>query len=376
MKNTLFALLVLIGLNLQAQDSKVNAVLNKHFKAVNQSKLSKVNSLSIDGSFVQNGTELSLQMFKQRPDKWRQKIELNSAKKMIVVTNGNSGWEINQFSGANDPVDFDQTKINAYKKSTSIDNQLWYLKQNGAKFKYLGTDTVDGKKSIKLEVTDVDGGVSHIWIDSKTYLVNQTEDMATKQKFVYKEYQVIDGMYFPKKVNAGAYQLEFSKIQLNPKLDPSLFSKGNKKSVKDVAKEYLKTFYDLNYEKLATFYTDESFWFDPSTSVIMPNAQKSVGKDKIIADLKSGFNGVQDAKYTFEKEFYSGQHVAIWGNYYYRIPAKYFQGMMHSDAIFEFNVPMVTNLVIKDGKVLEHLEHADWTGWAKQAQANAQKTKQ
>lgn len=375
MKRALLALLVLMGLNLQAQSSDVHTVLNKHFKAVNQSKLNTVKSLSIDGLFIQNGTALNLKIFKSRPDKWHQEIELNDTK-MTITINENTGWEINQFSGANDPVDFDQSKINTYKKNASIDNQLWHFKQNGAKFKHLGNDIVNNKESVKLEVTDIDGTVSHIWIDAQTYLINQTVDVVTKQKFVYEEYQVIDDIPFPKKINTGNYQLEFSKVELNPILDASLFSKGDKKSVKDVVKEYLKAFYDLDYEKLATYYTDESFWFDPSTSIMMPNPQKSVGKDNIIADLKSGFNGVQDANYSFEKEFYSGPHAAIWGNYYYRIPAKYFQGMMHSDAIFEFNIPMVTNLVVKDGKVLEHFEHADWTDWAKQAQANAQKAEQ
>lgn len=362
--------MLLVGFNTQAQSSKVKSTLKKHFKAVNQSKLNTVNSLSIEGSFTQNGTTLDLQIAKERPDKWRQKIELNKSK-MIVVVNNNFGWEINQFSGINTPVAFNQDKINAYRKSATIDNQLWYLKQNGATFKYLGKEKVNNKKSIKLEVTDKNGKVSHIWLSTKTYLINQTLELDTKQKFIYKEYQVVNGIHFPKKINGGAYELEFKKIVLNPKLDASLFAK--RKSIKDIAKEYLKAFYDLNYEKLETFYTDKSFWYDPSTSIITPNVQKSIGKDKIIADLRSGFNGVQDAKYTFEKVFYSGPYVAIWGNYYYRIPAKYFQGMMHSDAIFEFNIPMVTNLVIKDGKVLEHLEHADWSSWGKQAQINAQK---
>lgn len=162
---------------------------------------------------------------------------------------------------------------------------------------------------------------------------------------------------------------------IGPSLNRGNASQSNNgpKSVEEVAKEYLKTFYDLNYEKLKTFYTDESFWFDPSTALIVPNVQKSVGGNQIIANLKSGFNGVQDASYTFEKEFYAGPYVAIWGTYRYKIPAKYFQGMMHSEAIFEFSIPMVTNLVIKDGKVLEHLEHADWVDWARQAQENAKK---
>ncbi|WP_298753981.1 hypothetical protein [uncultured Psychroserpens sp.] len=373
MKKILIALLF-VSFSINAQDAKVNSILKKHFKALNQTKLSTVNSLKIEGTFIQNGTILNLEIIKQRPDKWRRKIELNKTK-MLVVINGNYGWEINQFAGANDPVDYDQAKLNAYSTSATIDNQLWYYKNNGAKIKYLTDEVVNEKKSIKLEITDVLGKTSHVWLDSKTYFINQTEDVESKQKLVYKEHQIIDGMYFPKKVSAGVYELEFSKIELNPKLDVSLFTKGDHMSIKDVTKTYLKAFYDLDYEKLETFYTDESFWFDPSTAVINPNVKKSIGKDKIIADLKSGFNGVQDAKYTFEKEFYSGPYVAIWGNYYYRIPAKFFQGMMHSDAVFEFNVPMVTNLVIKDGKVLEHFEYADWTDWAKQAQANAQKAK-
>lgn len=363
-------ILLLVQFSLNAQDVNVTTLLEKHFTVVNQTKLNTINSLTINGSFVQNGTSLSLQIFKQRPDKWHQKIALNNSI-MQVVINGNAGWEINQFAGIDAPVNYDEAQINAYRKSASIDNQLWYLKEQGAQFDYLGDETINQKKSIKLKVVDVKGEASYVWLDATTYLINQTEDIATKQTFIYLEYQVIEDIYFPKKINAGAYELEFTEIELNPKLDASLFSKETIKSVKDITKEYLKAFYDLDYKTLATFYTEESFWYDPSTSLITPNPQKSIGKDKIIADLRNGFNGVQEATYTIEKEFYSGPYVAIWGIYSYKIPAKYFQGLMHSDAIFEFNLPMVTNLVIKDGKVLEHLEHADWAIWAKQVQLKA-----
>ncbi|WP_299272586.1 hypothetical protein [uncultured Psychroserpens sp.] len=373
MKKILIALLF-VNFSMNAQDAKVNSILKKHFKALNQTKLNTVKSLKIEGAFIQNGTALNLEILKQRPDKWRRKIELNKTK-MLVVINGNSGWEINEFAGANDPVDYDEAKLNAYSTSATIDNQLWYYKNNGAKIKYLTEEVVNEKKTIKLEVIDALGKISHIWLDSKTHLINQTEDAESKQILVYKEYQLIDGIPFPKKVNGGVYELEFKKIELNPKFEASIFTKGDHMSVKDIAKIYLKAFYDLNYEVLGNFYTDESFWYDPSTAVINPAVQKSIGKDKIIADLKSGFNGVQDASYTFEKAFYSGPYVSVWGTYSYKIPAKFFQGMMHSDAVFEFNIPMVTNLVVRNGKVLEHLEYADWTDWAKQAQANAQKAK-
>lgn len=140
-----------------------------------------------------------------------------------------------------------------------------------------------------------------------------------------------------------------------------------------VAKAYLKAFYDLNYKELRTYYTDESYWYDPSTKLIVPNVTKSVGADKIIVDLTNGFNGVFDASYDIEKMFASGPYVSVWGTYSYKIEAKYFQGLAGYDDVFEFAIPMCTNLVIQDGKVLEHLEHADWMDWAKQAQTQAAK---
>ena len=143
------------------------------------------------------------------------------------------------------------------------------------------------------------------------------------------------------------------------------------KPEKEIAHTYLKAFYDLNYKKLKRFYTEESYWHDPSTALIFPAVQKSIGKDKIIADLKNGFKGVFEARYAIEKEFYSGPFAALWGTYSYKIPAKYFFGLQESKEIFYFEISMVTNLLIKDGKIIEHLEHANWTDWARQAQENA-----
>lgn len=160
-------------------------------------------------------------------------------------------------------------------------------------------------------------------------------------------------------------------VTLYPKLHPPIFEQPQEKSTESVAREYLETFYRLDYEKLADFYTEKSLWVDPSTKVVNPDpgyvVPGSVGGARIISDLQTGFAGVFDASYTFERSFYSGGFAVIFGSYNYRIPARYFVGLAHSNKIFEFTIPMNTILTIKDGKVLEHREYGDWTSWQRQA---------
>ncbi len=317
---------------------------------------------------------LDLSIHKKRPGKWRQQIQHNNTK-MISVINGKTGWEVNQFTGINEPIDYDDAKIHEYNKSMTIDSLLWHLKGAGAQIKYIKDEMLEGKETHYLEAEENIGQQMGIWIDTSSKLIVKTKEAETEQVFIFKEYQTVDGMVFPMHISVqqgpSTYDLALKAYHIDPEIGDSLFSKGGFKSVQQTAKDYLGTFYALDYAKLATFYTDESYWYDPSTSIMTPGIQKSIGKDRIIADLQSGFNGVQEASYAIEKEFYSGPYVSVWGTYSYKIPAKFFSGLMHSDAVFEFTLPMVTHLVIKDNKVLEHLEYADWTDWAKQAQSQA-----
>ncbi|MEP1035549.1 hypothetical protein [Ekhidna sp.] len=149
---------------------------------------------------------------------------------------------------------------------------------------------------------------------------------------------------------------------INPKKESS--------NTKSIALGYLKAFFDMNYESLASYYSDSSVWLDRSVKVIYPNPDheiiQSKGRSNIISDLKAGFQGVIDAKYIIEEEFYSREFAVLYGTYSYKIPAKYFTGYESVDRILEFELPINTILVIKDGKVLEHIEHGDWISWAGQ----------
>lgn len=378
MKNLLSLFLLLSPLLVYTQNKRVADILESHFEALNQEDLSKIKSLSIKGLFVQNGIQIPLTIHKERPYKWRQRIALNQ-QEMLAVLNEGEGWEINQFMGIHQPRNYNQEEIRERMKSATIDNQLWYLINTGTKVEFIQEQTLDGNNTYQLRATDEFGNTTNIYIDAITKLLYKTEEVSTQKSFIYEAYQTVDGIVFPKRVSVqqpqGSYAIEFTTITLDVKLEEALFAKPHVQTTEQIAEEYLRAFYDLDYEKLKSFYTASSCWHDPSTAVILQNAPESIGRDKIIADLRSGFNGVFDASYEIEKAFYSGPYAILWGTYSYKIPAKYFQGLQSSSAIFNFSIPMATNLLIRDGKVLKHLEHGDWASWSEQVQKQVQQLK-
>lgn len=376
MKNLFPLIVLLLFSTIKIQSQALPKIVEEHFVAINQQKLSTITSLRIMGSFWQNGLALGLKIHKVRPDKWRQEIRLNT-QKQIVVAKGATGWEINQFAGISEPQDYTPEKLKELAGNITIDSKLWFHYQNKAAFKQLENETINGQSAYKLEVKDALGKITHFWLDKTTKYILQSKNLDTEQVTTFEDYQKVEGILFPKTTKIVLPQVKiafvFDTIQLNIPIDDALFSKTSEQSVKQIAKAYLKAFYDLDYQKLRSFYTSESFWVDPSTKVIYPNpnhvVQPSKGGDKIIADLQKGFKGVFDAHYGFEKAFYSREFVSIWGTYTYKIPAKYFQGLQNSEAIFQFKIPLNTLLIIKDGKILEHTEYGDWSNWLQQANA-------
>lgn len=355
-----------------AQLSDASSILKAHFDAISQAKLSQVKSLSVQGKFIQNTTQLNLSIHKKRNNKWMQSLSFNGQKKTMAV-NSTKGWEIDQFSGSATPVEYSLSTLSQLKENTSIDSYLWLLHQAGNSIDYIGMEEVDDRALYHLIAMDENNMKVDFYIDIKTNLLYKTSNPYTEQHAIIKEYMTQSDITFPKVIevhrNELLYHTVYDTIIIDPELEDSMFTKPNILSTEQIAEKYLKAFYDMNYKSLKEYYTDSSVWHDPSSSTIWPNTTKSIGKDKIILDLSTGFTGVLEANYEINEAFYTGPYASIWGSYKYKIPAKYFQALQGSDKILEFSIKMNTNLLIKDGKVLEHIEHGDWSSWLKQVQS-------
>ncbi|MCD4736409.1 MAG: hypothetical protein K8R53_10215, partial [Bacteroidales bacterium] len=100
--STLFALCMVLSVNLQAQD--LEEILENHFDVVGQEKLATINTIKMTGNIVQGGMELPFLMYMSRPLKIKMEISIQG-QKMIQAFNGESGWYINPMAGTLDPQD-------------------------------------------------------------------------------------------------------------------------------------------------------------------------------------------------------------------------------------------------------------------------------
>ncbi|MEM8964764.1 MAG: nuclear transport factor 2 family protein, partial [Acidobacteriota bacterium] len=130
-----------------------------------------------------------------------------------------------------------------------------------------------------------------------------------------------------------------------------------------LARDYFKALESLDWDKQATFYTEESVFEDP-TSVMFGEPWHFVGPEAIVEFWRSSTesSGTIEVKHDIQRLFVSGPYVVIDFASTVRLTAVM---IGFPDEEISSVIEVSTVLRIDDGKVLHHLDHADYeTAWA------------
>ena len=108
---------------------------------------------------------------------------------------------------------------------------LFNYRQKGNKVELAGTDTIEGHPVYKLIVTMKDGTGRTDFIDAKTYLELKWEGVVGGQKMEtsFHDYRKVKGVAYSFSMDSSGpgfqQKLVFSKIEVNPKLPDSRFTR-------------------------------------------------------------------------------------------------------------------------------------------------------
>lgn len=220
-----------IAVSLSAQD--LDKILNDHFKASAQDKISQINSVSIQGKVSAMGMESGISLYQSRPSKLRIEAEVMGSK-MIQTYNGTTGWIYMPAMGITQPQEMGADDLKSIMNQAEIDSPLWDYEARGRKLELAGT-TDDGT-AYKIKITDADGDDMTVCINKETSLLTMViatqnvNGMDAQIETEIKDYKDVKGIptahYMATKMGGQAMStITFESIEYNTDLDPALFEK-------------------------------------------------------------------------------------------------------------------------------------------------------
>lgn len=216
-------------------------VLNSHFKAIGQDKLTSVNSMKTTGKTIAQGMELDFNIFTQRPEKFKLEVDIQGAK-MIQAFDGEKGWFVAPWTGSLDPIEISGVQLKSIKQQANMDGMLYNYAEKGYTTELLGKEDMEGTEVFKIKQTDKDGDIYYYFIDAENFVLLKTSskvkmgESEIESETFYSNYKEFEGMLmaysFESKTNGQTMsQINIETVELNPEIDPAIFTMPPKQEV-------------------------------------------------------------------------------------------------------------------------------------------------
>ncbi len=227
-----YSVIAFLPFSLLAQN--LDEVLQKHFKSINQEKLSSVSSLQVKGKLSQMGQQMPFKMTQLRPLKFRLDITFQGLT-ISQAYDGAKGWSVNPFMGDDEAKEIPASGVKNLKVQADMDGALFNWNEKGYTAELLQNEKVEGIESHVILLKDTDGDEFKIFIDTETSLIlKQTYKVDTQQgpmtlEIYPSDYRDVEGMKVAFAIETKAdgqtvYSMKYDTVELNPKVDDSYFA--------------------------------------------------------------------------------------------------------------------------------------------------------
>jgi outer membrane lipoprotein-sorting protein len=208
-------------------------IINKHIEARGGiDKLRALQSMTMQGTMVQGGVDVEMKYYYLQGK--ATKVEFTAAGQSgynIVTDKG--GWVFNPFMGHTAAEEMPADQVKDAQNQLDLQGPLVDYKTKGNTVEYLGKESSQGLEYYKLKLTRANGKVITYYLD-KNYLTAKTISTAliqgTEQEVTaeYSDYRKTpDGYVIAfKRVSRGT-EISFDKVEINPKIDESIFKPSN-----------------------------------------------------------------------------------------------------------------------------------------------------
>jgi len=226
-----FAIAAFAVTSVSAQD--LDKILNDHFKASAQDKMSKISSVTIKGKISAMGMDMGITVYQARPGKFRMEADF-AGSTLIQTYNGTTGWTYAPAMGIAQPQQLGAEELKSVVRQADMDSPLWDYKAKGNKLELLGSS--DDGSAYKVKLTAPEGDVMTIFINKETSLISKmistqfANGMDMEIETDVKDYKSVKGIpvahYMATKMGGQVVStITFDNVEYDQKLDAALFEK-------------------------------------------------------------------------------------------------------------------------------------------------------
>jgi hypothetical protein len=192
--------------------------------------------------------QLPFVMELKRPGKARFELQFNK-QTAVQVFDGVHGWKLRPFLNRREVEPYSAEEMKRASTQGELDGFLIDYAAKGTRVELDGIEKVEGRDAYKLKLTLKSGDVTHVWVDSQTYLEAKVEGQPRRLdgtnhpvEVYYRDYRPVSGLQIPfvletrvlpvAKTAVGLRdtpvppeKIVIEKVAVNEKLDDALFSK-------------------------------------------------------------------------------------------------------------------------------------------------------
>jgi hypothetical protein len=239
---SLLALVFFASANAQTADE----IINKYFENTGgKAKWEALQGLKMTAKLKVQTMELPMEMVQLKDGRTHSVIFVQGMKFNQNVFDGSTLWNTNQQTMKAEKSDAESTENYKVNESKDFPDAFLDYQKKGYKVELIGKETIEGTETFKIKLTKkptkVDGkeveNVTFYYFDAENFvpLVSESEIKSGPAKGMISQtktsdYQDVNGLMFPFTITQGAKgqpggaNVVIEKIELNPKVEASLFA--------------------------------------------------------------------------------------------------------------------------------------------------------
>lgn len=236
-KITLLSFMFIVFLSFTTIAQTADEIIEKNITAMGGRKIiDGMTSMKMVAHFeLQPGMTAPITMLIKDSKKIKTEVTIQGMT-MTQAFDGESGWKINPFGGKTEAEKMTDEEIKEMKDQANIKGDLYDYKKDGSKVEFMGKEDMEGTEVYKLKLTKKDGDIFYFFIDAETNLLlkqmttRKMEDKEVTLNTIMSNYKMVDGMMFPFNIetrgddsSTPGFLINFDTIELNPKIDDSVF---------------------------------------------------------------------------------------------------------------------------------------------------------
>lgn len=217
-------------MNLNGFSQNIDDIVNKHIAAIGgRENWAKIKTLRTESTMKAQGADIKFVTVQIDKKALRSDIYVMGMVGFNIIST-TEGWNYAPWAGHTKSEAMTADDVKNSQDNLEIQDEFLTYKEKGKQLDYYGMDDIDGTECFKLKMTDKDGKETTFYIDPENYLIIkettkvQANGQESENSSFYSDYKKLEeGIVFPMSVSSGWSEIQTTKLDINPKIDESVF---------------------------------------------------------------------------------------------------------------------------------------------------------